>query len=146
MPSRQNIKKIVTPVEIQGDDAFVSIKNITVNEAKELQQLSMDIDKRLQPERERLFAVYATKHDKKVDELTDSDKFQALEGSEIIKESESFFYKYYSDYVMGWNWVLEDGTPMNQPHGNPEVFGTLTAQEFIYIQSLFKQDEIAEKK
>lgn len=146
MPSRQNIKKIVTPVEIQGDDAYVSIKNITVNEAKELQQLSMDIDKRLQPERERLFKVFAEKNNKSVNDLTDSDKFQALEGSEIIKESESFFYKYYSDYVMGWNWVLEDGTPMDQPYGNPDVFGTLTAQEFVYIQSLFKQDELAEKK
>lgn len=146
MPSRQNIKKIVTPVEIQGDDAYVSIKNITVNEAKELQQVSMDIDKRLQPERERLFAVYATKHDKKIDELTDSDKFQALEGSEIIKESETFFYNYYSNYVMDWNWVLENGDPMPKPHNNPEVFGFLTAQEFIYIQSLFKQDEVAEKK
>lgn len=146
MPSRQNIKTIVTPTEIQGDDAFVKIKNITVNEAKELQQLSMEIDKRLQPERERLFQVYATKNDIDVKDLNDSQKYQALEGSEIIKESETFFYKYYADYVMGWNWVLETGEPMPQPNNNPEVFGTLTAQEFIYIQSLFKQDDIAEKK
>lgn len=146
MPSRQNIKKIVTPVEIQGEGAYVSIKHITVNEAKELQQLSIDIDKRLQPERERLFAIYAEQLNKPVAELTDSDKLQALNGSDIVKESEKFFYDYYAKYVMDWNWVLDDDTEMPKPHGNPDVFGILTAKEFEYVTNLFKQDELVEKK
>lgn len=151
MPSRQNVKKIVTPVEIQGDDAYVIIKNITIDEAKKLQELSISIDKRLTPERNKLYADYAKENDLEVGELTDSQKAIALSNSESVKEAETFFYKYYADYVMDWNWVTEnldtDGNPvpMNKPHGNPEVFGTLTAQEFGYIQSLFQEDSKNEK-
>ena len=151
MPSRQNVKKIVTPVEIQGDDAYVVIKNITIDEAKKLQELSIEIDKKLQPERNRLIDEYAKANNKDVKELTDSEKSIALADSELVKEAEKFFYKYFSDYVMDWNWVTENldesgnPIPMNKPNSNPDVFGTLTAQEFGYIQSLFKEDSKAEK-
>lgn len=151
MPSRQNVKKIVTPVEIQGDDAYVVIKNITIDEAKKLQELSISIDKKLQPERNRLFEEYAKANDKDVKELTNGEKTIALANSISVKEAEKFFYQYYSDYVMDWNWVTENidesgnPVPMNKPHGNPDVFGTLTAQEFGYIQSLFQEDSKSEK-
>lgn len=145
MPSRQNVKRIVTPIEIQGEDAFVTIKAITIDEAKALQDLSIKIDKELEPERKRLLEQYAVENGLEVKDLTDTQKIIALADSQAVKEAEKFFYKYYADYVMDWNWVLEDDTPMNKPHGNPDVFGTLTAQEFGYIQSLFQQDSKNEK-
>lgn len=151
MPSRQNVKKIVTPVEIQGDDAYVVIKNITIDEAKKLQDLSIEIDKKLKPEREKLFSDYAQENSKDVKDLTDSEKSIALSNSDVVKKSEEFLYKYFADYVMDWNWVTENfddsgnPVPMNKPHGNPDVFGSLTGQEFNYIQSLFKEDSKSEK-
>ena len=146
MPSRKNIKTIVTPEEIQGSDAWVKIKNITIDEARALQSESIRIDKELEPERKKLFKAYAEKLEKLESDLTDNEKVIALGDSPIVKESEKFLYKYYSDYVVDWNWVLDDDTPMNKPHGNPDIFGILTAQEFGYIQSLFKQDESDQKK
>ena len=146
MPSRQNIKTIVTPIEIQGDDAWVKIKSITIDEAKELQAITVKIDKELEPERQALFEKYAADKNKPVSELTETEKLTALSDSDIVKKSEEFLYKYLSDYVMGWNWVLEDETPMLQPHKNPDAFGILTTDEFKYIRSLFETSSTEEKK
>lgn len=152
MPSRQNIKTIVTPEEIQGEGAWVKIRNITVNEAEELQQKSVEIDKELQPERERLLNEFAKENNLEVDKLTDTQKIIALSKSELVKKAKDFFNGYFSEYVIEWNWVTEkldaksnEPIPMEQPFHNPDVFGTLTAQESDYIQSLFKQSEKSEK-
>lgn len=152
MPSRQNTKTIVTPIEIQGTDAWVKIKSITIQEAKDLQNLSIQIDEKIKPERERLFKEFADKNNLDVKALDDSQKSQAMLNSEATKEAEKFLYSYYADYVLGWNWVTEknddngEPIPMPQPYKNPNVFETLTVQEFTHIQSLFKDDATSEKK
>jgi hypothetical protein len=141
MPVRQNVKTIVTPVEIMGEDAWVKIKNITIDEAKEFQRLSMQMDKEIKPEKERLYQLYADENELDVKALTDEQKSIAITGSELVVKAEKFFYDYFARYVMDWNWVLEDGSEMPKPSVNPEIFGKLTGKEFEYIQSLFKQDE-----
>lgn len=152
MPSRQNTKTIVTPTEIQGENAWVKIKSITIQEAKDLQNLSIEIDEKLKPERERLFNEFAIENNLDVKSLTDTQKAQAMINSESAKEAERFLYSYYADYVLGWNWVTEkndengEPIPMAQPYKNPDVFETLTVQEFSYIQSLFKDESTSEKK
>jgi hypothetical protein len=152
MPSRQNTKTITTPIDIQGENAWVKIKSITIQEAKDLQNLSIEIDNRIKPERERLFKEFADSNNLDVKSLDDSQKVQAMLNSEATKEAEKFLYSYYADYVLGWNWVTEkddengEPIPMAQPYHNPDVFETLTVQEFSHIQSLFKDETASEKK
>lgn len=147
MPSRKNYKTIPTPEEIQGEGAWVKIKEITVNEAEEYQNLTVEMDKKFNPRRQELFKAFADENKLSVDELDDTQKTMAVMGSELIEESKKFFYDYYSKYVIEWNWVKDEvGNPMEQPFNNPVVFGSLTAQEFNYIQDLFRAKESDEKK
>lgn len=146
MPRRQNIREIPTPVDIMGEDAWVKMIDITVDQTNEYRAQVMKFEKRLEPERKRLFEEYAIANstdDEKLDpkNLTDTQKALAVEGSEILKEAEAFFYNYFSTYISDWNWVLDDGSDMPKPYKNPEIFGKLTKREFEYIQSLFNEDE-----
>lgn len=145
MPSRQNVKTIVTPVEIMGDEAWIKIKNITLEEAREFQNLSHEMDKKVKPERQKLYEEFAAENDKKVKELTDTEKAMAVMGSELVTTAENFFYDYFSRYVLDWNWVEADGSAMPKPANNPLAFAKLTGQEFEWIQNQFKQDEKATK-
>jgi len=36
-------------------------------------------------------------------------------------------------FVMGWNWVDEDGEPYPQPKNNAEVFGELDMDELMWL-------------
>lgn len=150
MPRRQNIREIQTPENIMGDGAWVKMIDITVDQANEYRSQVMKIEKRLEPERKRLFEEFAianSTEDEKLDpkNLTDTQKALAVEGSEILKEAETFFYNYFSTYISDWNWVNEDGSDMEKPYKNPAVFGKLTSREFEYLQSLFSKDEIETK-
>lgn len=141
MPVRQNVKTIITPVEIMGEDAWIKIKAITLEEAREFQRLSHDMDKRVKPERQRLYQVFADENEKKVKDLTDNEKAMAVMGSDLVTEAETFFYNYFAKYVLDWNWVEADGSDMAKPVNNPEIFAKLTGAEFEWIQNQFKQDE-----
>lgn len=38
-----------------------------------------------------------------------------------------------SPFVVGWNWIDEDGEPLPQPKGNEDVFGELDMGELIWL-------------
>lgn len=146
MPKRQNIREIETPVDIMGEGAWIKVIDITVEQANEYRKEVIRLEKLLEPERKRLFKEFALANSTEEnpldpENLTDAHKALAVEGSEILAQAESFFYNYFAKYLSDWNWVNEDGSDMEKPYNNPSVFAKLTSREFLYIQSLFNQDE-----
>ena len=124
-----------------GEDAWVKIKSITLDESKEFQNQSARMDKEIRPIREQLFKEFADENGLDVKELTNLQKTTAVMGNEIVKKAEDFFLSFFAKYVIDWNWVLEDGSDMPKPFNNPEIFGKLTDIEFSYIQGLFNTKE-----
>lgn len=145
-------RRIVTPPEIMGDDAFVVIKSITMEESKDLRNKSVEMDESTKAERDKTIKDYADKNDLEVGKMTDEQMGMAIYGTPVYEKIEGFRRGFYADYVLDWNWVTgntdENGKdiPMDKPHKNPAVFGTLTAQEFQYISGLFAPAENNEKK
>lgn len=152
MPNRQMTKRIVTPPEIMGEDAFVIIKAITMDEAKDLRHRSVAIDDSTKVERDETIKAYADKNNLDPKSLTDEQLALAIYGTPVYEKIEAFRRGFYADFVLDWNWVTENNDdngnaiPMAKPHHNPAVFSTLTAQEFQYIASLFEVSETTEKK
>lgn len=55
---------------------------------------------------------------------------------EVIKDAEKINIaakQKLAETVLEWNWVDNDGTPLPQPHNNPEVFGALLAMEIRWL-------------
>ena len=109
-PTRQNIRRYDSS-KVQGPDSFIRIRAITVKEAKALARAAEppDIsDEATEEERTTLL----NDHEKKVERMN----------NEVL-----------GDLVYEWNWVDDDGTPFEQPRGNPDVFDNLTPEELEFI-------------
>lgn len=48
-------------------------------------------------------------------------------------EAEQRAREFFAKRLISWNWVDNDGTPLPQPHNNPDVFGELTSEEMQFV-------------
>lgn len=53
--------------------------------------------------------------------------------------------KIFQRYIVGWNWVNDDGVPLPLPKDNIDVIGDLTDQEFEFISEALTGDEAKQK-
>ncbi len=105
MPERQRIQ-VINAEEVQGKDSWVKIKAMTVEQFNRKQAVSRGVQG-LKPDAEN--------YEARVTELD-------VESNALMAEC-----------VLEWNWVDDDGNPLPQPAGNPEVFKTLTMAELMFL-------------
>lgn len=141
MPKRSSVKKVPTPVEIMGEDAYVIYRPITVQEARDLRSKAGEIEKQTQSALEK----YAKENNKAIADLTDSDKDKAYGDSGLTDELVNYADREFSKYILEWNWVDDNDEPMPMPKDDYTVMGKLYPHEYNYIMSLFTPDEQTEK-
>lgn len=141
MPSRSSVKTIATPIELMGDDAWITYRPITINEARELQEKSTDIQKR----QDKALSDYAKNLGVSVDVLTDEQKNKAYDEAGLTSEVIDFSDREFAKYILDWNWVFENNEPMPKPCEDYTVLGKLYPDEYQYIMSLFRPKENTEK-
>lgn len=56
------------------------------------------------------------------------------EPEDKIREMEKF-NKFHASFVYAWDWKDADGTPYPEPHGNPDAFGELRQEEWVWLQN-----------
>lgn len=136
MPSRIAVKTIPTP-EIQGDDSYIKYRPVTIEEARELRTKSNEIQK-LQ---DKALVDYAVSQNKAVADLSDEEKEIAYETSGLTDDLLGFADKQLSKFILDWNWVDDDGTPLPKPKDDYTVLGKLYTHEYSFIMRLFNPDE-----
>ena len=112
MPKRNSVLKCSTP--IQGDDAYVVIRQPTYGEMRAMVR-------------------------ENADSITNGVQVNKVE------QNMELMINVVKKYVIQWNWVYEDGTPMPFPASKPEVVEELTSAEIKQICDLI-YDEDAIKK
>lgn len=114
MPVRVRITRFSSGShDVQIPDGWVDIKHLTNEEAKAFQEA---------------FAELPFEGDENDEEAVEAHKKAAREhadrkGSEFLAE-----------VVQKWNWHGDDGQPLEQPLGNPDVFKKLIRPELTFIQ------------
>ena len=141
MPKRSSVKIATTPVEIMGEDAYVKYRPLTMNEARELREKVGAIEEK----RQSALTDYCGKNDKVITELTDDERNTAYTEAGLTDELLDFADREFSKFIIEWNWVYDDDTPMPQPSEDYKVLGQLYGHEYRYIMSLFNPDENTEK-
>lgn len=114
MPQRSSVIKHMTP--IQGDDAYVVLKQVTYGDIRSLLK------------------------DNKVKISADPSNLDgALSNMEFSAEM-------VRRYVIGWNWVDDDGNSLPTPQSDPKVVDNLTQKEVAVICKLIMAEDDVEKK
>lgn len=127
MPARKRTHRIPSP-DIQGDDSWVELNLVSVAEAEELQAAYRKLQE-IEDESD---------DDDDDDEASDIDRVK-----EIINDAHSLLSK----YVLNWNWVDDDGEPLDAPHNNAQVIKKLLPNELQFImRNLTTGGDALEKK
>lgn len=103
MAKRNNIIIVPTP-EVQGEDSWIKVRALTVEEYNRTQRIPDEI--------------------RKAQEAGDLERIAELE-----KES----WADTASVLLDWNWVDDEGKPLPNPHDNPDVFKHLTMHEIFAI-------------
>ncbi len=121
MAKRVSTNKVPT-VELQGEDSYVIVSAVKTKEIKETRRLSLRAEKAQKEVEKR------RKAGEEVEDLEPFDGFAA--GLEMIQR-----------HLLEWNWVDDDGVPLPQPKGNPEVLDELTVKEVTFLANLLTGEE-----
>lgn len=123
MPQRIKTIRIPSP-HIQGDDSWVDVKPMTVEQFNRNTELIRRAS--ISPEDLK---------DLSEDEIDVLRKQLEREQRELAAEC-----------VFAWNWVDDDGKPLPQPAGNPDILTQLTMAEFKFLGEAMNKSMSIEKK
>ena len=144
MPKRHSVKTIITPYELQGseeDQAWIKFKPPTMGEAQELRLIQQDVNLKI----ERALSDYSAEINKPIAELTDEDKQLAFDKAGLTDDVMNKANQVLAQFILEWNWVDDNDSPLPQPKDDFRVFDLLYPQEYSHVMSLFNSGDNNEK-
>lgn len=124
MAQRQRSRRVDSEI-VQGKGSFVTIRRLTLEEAREYQTAAG--------------SKYVVD-----DGLTDEENEALKKEFDETREIES--RRLLSKFIISWDWVDDDGHALDQPGTNPEVFLKLTDLEFQFLSKALTDTSELEKK
>lgn len=117
-PQRQNIK-IIDSDEVQGAGSWVKFKLMSVSERNEYRQL-----------------IQASQDLAKENEVS----------PDRIAANEAALRACMCKFIIGWNWVDDEGNDLPQPQNNPSVIDQLNQLEIELLMGIMLSDGVSAKK
>jgi hypothetical protein len=122
MAKRLNNLKISSE-HLQGENSFISLKVLTVEQWTQRQELVLEANKALKNE-----------------ELTADERQAIIDG--VNKRLNNL----HAQIITGWDWVDNDDKPLPLPCEDPGVWDQLTMREVAFIIEQIERSAAEEKK
>ena len=135
MPKRNNIKRVESP-DLQGEDSYVVIRTVEWGVSKQLKPRMRVAEDHVNRKQKLL-----DRASEALDEASDDQKEAAqaaVEAAQIaLDEAESKLIAITEDLIkknlIEWNWVDDDGNPLDSPSQNGNVLDRLSSDEVEFL-------------